>query len=70
MAADSAAQQFSSAFRGEEQPEQVRWISCFGVAETSRIPSKMAVKGCRIKRRRPGPVKRCGNSSRKCLENT
>jgi hypothetical protein len=29
----------------------------------------MAIIGCRMKRKRPGPVNRCGNSSRNCLEN-
>jgi hypothetical protein len=35
-----------------------------------RIPKTMAIIGCKMKRKRPGPVNRCGNSSRNCLENT
>ena len=65
----SASQQFSSTSSIEEQTEQVGRVSRLGIGQASANPKKMAIIGCRMKRKRPGPVNRCGNSSRNCLEN-
>jgi hypothetical protein len=64
-----ASQQFLSTSGVEEQAEQVGRVSRLASVSPPRNPSRMASTGCRMKRMRPGPVNRCGSSSRNCREN-